>query len=126
MPFFDSTEQLQAVFEDFWERAKQETEVMEKLARSKVVVRFDIEQPEIHVTINFLDTDPDGNHGTICTGFFYGLFGRIKNRDIMNDLPALAWSHTGNHAGPIFQHLLGMKRPIASGNSLDKDFRILV
>ncbi|MGY5876879.1 MAG: SCP2 sterol-binding domain-containing protein [Candidatus Thorarchaeota archaeon] len=65
MPFFESSEQMQEVFEEFWTRAKQQTEVMEKLTKSKVVVRFDIEQPELHITINFRDPDPDGNYGVL-------------------------------------------------------------
>ena len=65
MPFFESTEQLRDVFEAFWVKAKQQTEVMEKLVKSKVVVRFDIEQPEIHPTINFRDPAPDGSFGTL-------------------------------------------------------------
>ncbi|TFF83746.1 hypothetical protein EU524_01965, partial [Candidatus Thorarchaeota archaeon] len=65
LPFYDSTEQLREVFENFWVEAKKETEVMEKLEKSKIVVRFDIEQPEIHVTINFRDPGPDGDVGTM-------------------------------------------------------------
>ncbi|MGY5854136.1 MAG: SCP2 sterol-binding domain-containing protein [Candidatus Thorarchaeota archaeon] len=65
MPFFESAEQMQDVFEEFWKRATQQTEVMEKLAKSKVVVRFDIEQPELHITINFRDPDSEGNYGTL-------------------------------------------------------------
>ncbi|NWF97015.1 MAG: SCP2 sterol-binding domain-containing protein [Candidatus Thorarchaeota archaeon] len=65
MPFFDSTEQLREVFNRFWARAVQETAVMEKLTASKVVVRFDIDRPEIHVTINFRDPGPDGKTGTL-------------------------------------------------------------
>lgn len=65
MPFFESTEQLRVVFKNFWSEAKKETEVMEKLEKSKIVVRFDIEQPEIHVTINFRDPGPNGEVGTI-------------------------------------------------------------
>lgn len=65
MPFFESTEQLKQVFEKFWVEAKKETEVMQKLEKSGVIVRFDIEQPEIHVTINFKEADSDGNLGTL-------------------------------------------------------------
>ena len=65
MPFYESTEQLKSVFEAFWPRAKAETEVMEKLEKSKVVVRFDIEQPELHITINFRDPDATGEIGTL-------------------------------------------------------------
>ena len=65
LPFFESTEQLTEVFNRFWAEAKKETEVMEKLESSGVVVRFDIEQPEIHVTINFRDPGPGGDLGTL-------------------------------------------------------------
>ncbi len=65
MPYFESSEQLREVFERFWERAQEHADVMEKLRKSRVVVRFDIEQPELHVTINFRDPDEDGNVGTM-------------------------------------------------------------
>lgn len=65
MPFYENTEQLKNVFEVFWPKAKAETQVMEKLEKSKVVVRFDIEQPELHITINFRDPGPDGEVGTL-------------------------------------------------------------
>lgn len=65
MPFFESAEQFKEVFNRFWELASQQTEVMEKLKKAKIVVRFDIEQPEIHMTINFRDPGPDGNVGTL-------------------------------------------------------------
>jgi putative sterol carrier protein len=65
MPFYESAEQFQEVFNEFWSRAKQQTEVMEKLAKSGIVVRFDIEQPEVHLTINFKEKDADGNLGTL-------------------------------------------------------------
>ena len=65
MPFFESKEQLIEVFDRFWELATQETEVMEKLTKSKVVVRFDITQPEVQITINFRDPGPDGKIGTL-------------------------------------------------------------
>lgn len=65
MPFFESKEQLIDVFDRFWELARQETEVMEKLTKSEVVVRFDITQPEVQVTINFRDPGPDGEIGTL-------------------------------------------------------------
>ncbi len=65
MPFFESAEQFKEVFNRFWELATQQTEVMEKLKKSKIVVRFDIEQPEIHMTINFRDPGPGGEIGTL-------------------------------------------------------------
>jgi len=66
MPFYESSEQLQEVFEKFWVLAKQDEEVMRKLVKSQVVVRFDIEQPELHVTMNFRDPGPDGEIGTMA------------------------------------------------------------
>ncbi len=65
MPFYESTEQLQQVFENFWPRALETEDVYEKLVKSGVIVRFDIEQPEIHVTIDFKNPGPDGKLGTI-------------------------------------------------------------
>ena len=65
LPFFESTEQLKEVFERFWTEAKKDTEVMQKLEKSAVIVRFDIEQPEIHVTINFKEAGADGSLGTL-------------------------------------------------------------
>ncbi|MCK5239793.1 MAG: SCP2 sterol-binding domain-containing protein [Candidatus Thorarchaeota archaeon] len=65
MPFYESTEQLKEVFETFWPRAKSKVEVFEKLVKSEIVVRFDIEQPELHVTIDFKNPGPDGELGTL-------------------------------------------------------------
>jgi len=65
MVAFESKEQLMEVFNKFWIEAKKETEVMEKLAKSQVVVRFDIEEPEVHLTINFRDPGPDGEIGIL-------------------------------------------------------------
>ena len=65
MPFYESTEQLKQVFENFWPRAAADESVFEKLAKSEVVVRFDIEQPELHVTIDFKNPGPDGKIGTL-------------------------------------------------------------
>jgi putative sterol carrier protein len=65
MVAFESKEQLMEVFNKFWVEARKETEVMEKLAKSQVVVRFDIEEPEVHLTINFRDPGPDGEIGTL-------------------------------------------------------------
>ncbi|MHA1615077.1 MAG: SCP2 sterol-binding domain-containing protein, partial [Candidatus Thorarchaeota archaeon] len=52
-------------FNNFWAKATQEAEVMEKMTKSQVVVRFDIEDPEIHMTINFRDPGPNGEIGTL-------------------------------------------------------------
>ena len=68
MPFYESSEQLQEVFEKFWVLAKQNDEVMGKLLKSQLVVRFDIEQPELHVTMNFRDPDPNGEIATMSFG----------------------------------------------------------
>ncbi len=65
MPFYESSEQLQEIFNKFWVLAKQDEKVMGKLAKSQVVVRFDIEQPELHVTMNFRDPGPEGEIGTM-------------------------------------------------------------
>jgi putative sterol carrier protein len=65
MPAFESKEQFQKVFDKFWAKAKEHTEIMEKLAKSQVVVRFDITEPEIHMTINFRDPGPNGEIGTL-------------------------------------------------------------
>jgi putative sterol carrier protein len=62
---FESKEQLMEVFNRFWIEAKKETEVMDKLAKSQVVVRFDIEDPEAHLTINFRDKGPNGEIGSL-------------------------------------------------------------
>ncbi|MHA2321981.1 MAG: hypothetical protein ACXACG_10030, partial [Candidatus Thorarchaeota archaeon] len=65
MPAFESKEQFQEIFNKFWERAIEHTEIIEKLAKSKVVVRFDIVEPEVHMTINFRDPGPSGEIGTL-------------------------------------------------------------
>ncbi len=65
MPAFESKEQFQNVFTKFWDKAKEHSEIMEKLAKSQVVVRFDMEDPEIHMTINFRDPGPNGEIGTL-------------------------------------------------------------
>lgn len=66
VPYFESSEQLKDVFEEFWKRARQNEEVMKKLAKSGIVVRFDIDQPEVHVTIDFKNPGPDGDLGTLA------------------------------------------------------------
>ncbi|MHA2424694.1 MAG: SCP2 sterol-binding domain-containing protein [Candidatus Thorarchaeota archaeon] len=65
MPFYESTEQLKEVFENFWPRAIAQEDVYAKLVKSGIVVRFDIEQPEIHVTIDFKNAGPNGKLGTL-------------------------------------------------------------
>ena len=65
MTGFESKEQFQEVFNKFWEKAIQDSEVVEKLTKAKIVVRFDIEEPEVHMTINFRDPGPNGEIGTL-------------------------------------------------------------
>ncbi len=65
MPRFENAEQLKAVFERFWNKVIELEDVMQKLAKSKVVVRFDIEDPDVQVTINFREPGPDGRVGTL-------------------------------------------------------------
>ena len=65
MVSFESKEQFMEVFNNFWAKATQETEVMEKMAKSQIVVRFDIEDPDIRMTINFRDPGPNGEIGTL-------------------------------------------------------------
>ena len=65
MPFYESTEQLQQVFENFWPRVLEMEDVYQKLLKSGVIVRFDIENPEIHVTIDFKNPGADGKVGSI-------------------------------------------------------------
>jgi len=65
MAGFESKEQFQEIFNKFWKKATEHTEIMEKLAKSQVVVRFDIEDPSLHMTINFRDPGPNGEIGTL-------------------------------------------------------------
>jgi putative sterol carrier protein len=65
MPAFESKEQMQEVFKKFWVKVIEQTETMEKLAKSQVVVRFDIDDPTFQFTINFRDPGPNGEIGTI-------------------------------------------------------------
>ena len=65
MPSFESKEQFQEVFNKFWEKALTFPEIIEKLTKSQVVVRFDVEDPEVHMTINFRDPGPNGEIGTL-------------------------------------------------------------
>ncbi len=65
MPAFESKEQMQEVFKKFWVKVTEQTETMEKLAKSQVVIRFDIEDPTFQFTINFRDPGPNGEIGTI-------------------------------------------------------------
>ncbi|MHA1908434.1 MAG: SCP2 sterol-binding domain-containing protein [Candidatus Thorarchaeota archaeon] len=65
MPFYESTEQLEEVFNKFWPLAITQEDVYAKLVKSGIIVRFDIVQPEIHVTIDFKNPGPDGKLGTL-------------------------------------------------------------
>jgi putative sterol carrier protein len=66
MTGFESKEQFERVFNKFWEKATQNSEVVEKLTKAQIVVRFDIEEPEVHMTINFRDPGPNGEIGTLA------------------------------------------------------------
>ena len=65
MPAFESKAQFIEVFNRFWERALTFTEIIEKLTKSQVVVRFDVEDPSVNFTINFRDPGPNGEIGTL-------------------------------------------------------------
>jgi hypothetical protein len=65
MVFFESEEQLKQVFDAFWPRAITVKEVYEKLCKSEIIVRFDIEQPDMTVTIDFKNIGPDGKQGIL-------------------------------------------------------------
>ncbi len=65
MVSFESKEQFIEIFNNFWAKATQEAEVMRKMTKSQVVVRFDIEDPEVKMTINFRDPGPNGEIGTL-------------------------------------------------------------
>ena len=65
MPAFESKEQFQEVFNKFWERALTFPEIIEKLTKSQVVVRFDVDDPSVNFTINFRDPGPNGEIGTL-------------------------------------------------------------
>ncbi|MHA1962446.1 MAG: SCP2 sterol-binding domain-containing protein [Candidatus Thorarchaeota archaeon] len=60
MAGFETKEQVIEVFNKFWPLCLTETETMEKLAKSQIVVRFDITEPEISITFNFRDPTSDG------------------------------------------------------------------
>lgn len=65
MAGFETKEQVVEVFNIFWPLCLSETETMEKLSKSEVVVQFDIVEPEISITINFRDPAPDGAPGSL-------------------------------------------------------------
>ncbi|MHA2603379.1 MAG: SCP2 sterol-binding domain-containing protein [Candidatus Thorarchaeota archaeon SMTZ1-83] len=65
MTGFESTEQLKDVFEEFWKRCQEVEEVMAKMAKQGVTVRFDIEDPEAHPTIDFRNPGSDGKLGQL-------------------------------------------------------------
>lgn len=65
MTGYESTEQFKQIFNEFWNRAREVTEVMDKMKKEKIIVRFDIEQPDIKFWINFRDPDQDGELGTL-------------------------------------------------------------
>ena len=65
MTFFESKEQFIQVFREFWSRALAIQEVYEKLVESKIIVRFDVTQPELAMTLDFRNEGPDGQIGTM-------------------------------------------------------------
>ena len=65
MVFFESEEQLKKVFDEFWPRAIAVEDVYDKLCKSEIIVRFDIEQPDMTVTIDFKHKGPDGKQGIL-------------------------------------------------------------
>ncbi|MHA1936409.1 MAG: SCP2 sterol-binding domain-containing protein [Candidatus Thorarchaeota archaeon] len=65
MAGFETKEQMIEVFNKFWPLCQGETETMEKLVNSQLVVRFDIVEPEISITFNFRDPTPDGAPGSL-------------------------------------------------------------
>ena len=65
MTFFESKEQLIQVFEEFWPRAIAIPDVYEKLCKSEIIARFDIEEPDAQMTIDFKNIGPDGKQGIL-------------------------------------------------------------
>ena len=65
MTFFESKEQYIQVFETFWSRAIKIQDVYEKLCESKILVRFDVTQPDVTMVIDFKNAGPDGQIGTL-------------------------------------------------------------
>ncbi|MHA1770676.1 MAG: SCP2 sterol-binding domain-containing protein [Candidatus Thorarchaeota archaeon] len=65
MPFYESAEQFKEVFTRFWEKAQEHEEIMAKMKKSPFIVRFDIVQPDVQLTIDFKNPGPDGELGTI-------------------------------------------------------------
>ncbi|MHA2386682.1 MAG: SCP2 sterol-binding domain-containing protein [Candidatus Thorarchaeota archaeon] len=65
MTFFESKEQYIQVFEEFWSRAIAMPDVYEKLCESKIIVRFDVTQPDLTMTLDFKNEGPDGKIGTM-------------------------------------------------------------
>ena len=63
MVFYESEEQFKQVFDEFWSRAITIEDVYEKLCKSEIIVRFDIEQPDMTMTIDFKNKGPDGKQG---------------------------------------------------------------
>ncbi|MFX0107933.1 MAG: SCP2 sterol-binding domain-containing protein [Candidatus Hodarchaeota archaeon] len=65
MTFFESKDQFIQVFEEFWSRAIKIQNVYDKLCESKVIVRFDVTELDISMTIDFKNAGPNGEVGTI-------------------------------------------------------------
>ncbi|MHA2142861.1 MAG: SCP2 sterol-binding domain-containing protein [Candidatus Thorarchaeota archaeon] len=65
MTFFENKEQFIQVFEAFWDRAIAMQDVYEKLCETKLIVRFDVTQPDLSMTLDFKNQDPDRKIGTL-------------------------------------------------------------
>ncbi|TXT56018.1 MAG: hypothetical protein BAJATHORv1_30402 [Candidatus Thorarchaeota archaeon] len=116
MPFFESSEQLQDVFREFWSRVQLEDEVMERLAKSGIIVRFDIEQPEVHVTIDFKNTGPDGKLGNLSF-----------DSDVEPDIAVWSTSETTNKfwQGKLNTTIAMAKRQVKMDGSIPKAMGLL-
>jgi hypothetical protein len=65
LTFFESKEQYIKVFETFWSRAIKIQDVYDKLLESRVLVRFDVTQPDVTMLIDFKNEGSDGQIGTL-------------------------------------------------------------
>lgn len=65
MGHFENKEQLQKVFDEFWERAIRVEEVYDKLCKSEITAQFVIHNPDVVMTIDFKNVGPDGKRGSL-------------------------------------------------------------
>lgn len=65
MVHFESKEQMKQVFDEFWSRAVEIESVFGNLKRSNILVRFDVEEPDAVMTIDFKNPGPDGEIGSL-------------------------------------------------------------